>query len=101
MLSESLQTDRGVDNKVSNIDFVISDYLCTKNDNNMANICSLEEIIESFNDFQSTNNVIVDEYGNDLRGKAEIIVAKNTYGKTGKCDMVFDSNQVCFMEQYN
>ena len=35
MLSESLQTDRGVDNKVSNIDFVISDYLCTKNDNNM------------------------------------------------------------------
>ena len=67
----------------------------------MANICSLEEIIESFNDFQSTNNVIVDEYGNDLRGKAEIIVAKNTYGKTGKCDMVFDSNQVCFMEQNN
>ena len=55
----------------------------------MANICSLEEIIESFNDFQSTNNVIVDEYGNDLRGKAEIIVAKNNYGKTGKCDMVF------------
>ena len=45
MLSESLQTDRGVDNKVSNIDFVISEYLCTKNDNNMANICSLEEII--------------------------------------------------------
>ena len=78
-----------------------TDYLCTKIDNNMANICSLEEIIESFNDFQSTNNVIVDEYGNDLRGKAEIIVAKNNYGKTGKCDMVFDSNQVCFMEQYN
>ena len=67
----------------------------------MANICSLEEIIESFNDFQSTNNVIVDEYGNDLRGKAEIIFAKNNYGKTSKCDMVFDSNQVCFMEQYN
>ena len=63
----------------------------------MANICSLEEIIESFNDFQSTNNVIVDELGNDLRGKAEIIVAKNTYGKTGKCDMVFDSTRVCFM----
>ena len=42
-------------------------------------------------------NVFVDEIGNDLRGKAEIIVAKNTYGKTGKCDMVFDSNNVCFM----
>ena len=53
MLSESLQTDRGVDNKVSNIDFVISDYLCTKNDNNMANICSLVEIIESFDDSPS------------------------------------------------
>ena len=46
-------------------------------------------------------NVFVDELGNDLRGKAEIIVAKNTYGNTGKYDMVFDSNQVCFMEQYN
>lgn len=46
-------------------------------------------------------NVFVDELGNALRGKAEIIVAKNNYGKTGKCDMVFDSNQVCFMEQYN
>ena len=67
----------------------------------MANICSLEEIIESFDVFQSTNNIFVDEYCNDLRGKAEIIVAKNNYGKTGKCDMVFDSNQVCFMEQYN
>ena len=42
-------------------------------------------------------NVFLDELGNDLRGKAEIIVAKNTYGKTGKCDMVFDSNNVCFM----
>ena len=63
----------------------------------MANICSFEEIIESFNDSQSTNDVFVDGYGNALRGKAEIIVAKNTYGKTGKCDMVFDSNNVCFM----
>ena len=53
MLSESLQTDRGVDNKVSNIDFVISDHRCTKNDNNMANICSLVEIIESFDDSPS------------------------------------------------
>ena len=42
-------------------------------------------------------NVFVDELGNDLRGKAEIIVAKSNYGKTGKCDMVFDSNNVCFM----
>ena len=67
----------------------------------MANICSLEEIIESFNDSQSTNNVFVVGYGNALRGKAEIIVAKNTYGKTGKCEMVFECNQVCFMEQYN
>ena len=67
----------------------------------MANICSLEEIIESFDDSQSTNNVIVDEYGNDLRGKTEIIVGKNTYGKTGKCDMVFDSTRICFMEQKN
>ena len=65
----------------------------------MANICSLEEIIESFNDFQSTNNVIVDEYGNDLRGKAEIIVAKNNYGNIGKCKMVFDCTRICFMEQ--
>ena len=55
----------------------------------MANICSLEEIIESFNDSPSTNDVFVDGYGNALRGKAEIIVAKNNYGKTGKCDMVF------------
>ena len=46
-------------------------------------------------------NVFVDELGNDLRGKAEIIVAKNNYGKTGKCEMVFECNQVCFMEQYN
>ena len=53
MLFESLQTDRGVDNKVSNIDFVISDYLCTKNDNNMANVCSLVEIIEPFDDSSS------------------------------------------------
>ena len=43
----------------------------------MANICSLEEIIESFDDSQSTNDVFVDGYGNALRGKAEIIVAKN------------------------
>ena len=45
--------------------------------------------------------VFVDELGNDLRGKAEIIVAKNTYGKTGKCDMVFDSTRIFFMEQKN
>ena len=67
----------------------------------MANICSLEEIIESFNDTQSTNDVFVVGYGNALRGKAEIIVAKNTYGKTGKCDMEFDSTRICFMEQKN
>ena len=47
----------------------------------MANICSLEEIIESFNDSQSTNDVFVDGYGNALRGKAEIIVAKNNYAR--------------------
>ena len=67
----------------------------------MANICSFEEIIGSCNDSPSTNVVFVDGDGNALRGKAEIIVAKNNYGKTGKWDMVFDSNQVCFMEQYN
>lgn len=43
-------------------------------------------------------NVLVDERGNDLRGKAEIIVSKNNYGKTGKCVMFFDSNRVCFRE---
>ena len=42
-------------------------------------------------------SVFVDELGNDLRGKAEIIVAKNPYGKTGKCDMEFYSTRVCFM----
>ena len=67
----------------------------------MANLRRFGELIDSFNDSPSTNDVFVDGYGNALRGKAEIIVAKNNYGKTGKCDMVFDSNQVCFMEQYN
>lgn len=43
-------------------------------------------------------NVFVDEFGNDLRGKAEIIVAKNNYGKTGKCEIVFDNTRVCFKE---
>ena len=42
-------------------------------------------------------NVFVHELGSDLRGKAEIIVAKNTYCKTGQCVMVFDSIRVCFM----
>lgn len=46
-------------------------------------------------------NVWVDELGNDLSGKTEIIVAKNNYGKSGKCEMVFDSNRVCFMEVTN
>lgn len=46
-------------------------------------------------------NVLVDELGNDLSGKAEIIVAKNNYGKSGKCEMLFDSNRVCFMEATN
>lgn len=42
-------------------------------------------------------NVLVDELGNDLSGKAEIIVAKNNFGKTGKCEFVFDSHSVCFI----
>lgn len=46
-------------------------------------------------------NVLVDALGNDLSGKAEIIVAKNNYGKTGKCEMFFDRNRVCFMEATN
>lgn len=41
-------------------------------------------------------NVLVDEFGNDMSGKAEIIVAKNNYGKSGKCEMLFDINRVCF-----
>ena len=46
-------------------------------------------------------NVLVDALGNDLRGKAEIIVTKNNYGKTGKCEMLFDSNRVCFIGYNN
>ena len=46
-------------------------------------------------------NVLVDALGNDLRGKAEIIVAKNNYGKTGKCEMFFDSNRVRFIGYNN
>ena len=46
-------------------------------------------------------NVLVDALGNDLRGKAEIIVAKNNFGKTGKCEMLFDSHRVCFIGYNN
>ena len=42
----------------------------------MANICSLEEIIESFDVFQSTNNIFVDEYCNDLRGKLKSLLPR-------------------------
>ena len=42
----------------------------------MANICSLEEIIESFNDSPSTNDVFVDEYCNDLRGKLKSLLPR-------------------------
>ena len=46
-------------------------------------------------------NVLVDALGNDLRGKAEIIVAKNNFGNIGKCELVFDSHRVCFMEAFS
>ncbi len=46
-------------------------------------------------------NVLVDALGNDLRGKAEIIVAKNNFGNIGKCELVFDSHRVRFIGYNN